>query len=431
MELLKQELRKIWNPVILVVLIILGGFYYFLFSGTVIEFFSSGSSSEEAAFSLSAEWSKKYGTTLEPEERAELDTQLAEEKELFAEGLKAFDEPAQYGFYDWDSFMAFRDAYYESTRNSETPGVADMELETVIWKIIGGTNHFTVQTLMGIMESYDRLAQDLPPNLNYDGKPQTDPMYDRIMQRISEIKSSDSVRGYMPTSIYESTNTYLKRFAVWAILSVILLLSPTLVRDKLHRMHSMQWSSKTGRRILNVQYVAAGISALALTIINFAIYAIPFLRCQPLLFKDFKLFSFQLCRIPWFDWTYGQYLLIMSVIIVVLAMAAAGFAVLLSRYSGNYVAMLLKALPLFAILAFISSRYVTNQAFFIGNKASRALGFPGAEFLIVSVLALASVAARVISCSRHIFMLKETDSAWFTNKQIWLKQKWRQYIGKR
>lgn len=271
-------------------IVLLGLLYYFLFAGFYIQYFSNGSEAQ-ASFALSAQWAEKYGTTIEPAERAEMDSQLEQEKALFSEQLTAFDEPKQYGFSDWESFAAFRNEYYNQT--SENDGKADMGTEEVIWKMIGGTNFYTVQTLMGIMESYDYLASDIPPNLNYDGIGDSAAAQAKILARVNAIKGSSMVHGYLPSGILVTTNGYAKDLAVWSVLSVILLLSPTLVHDRLRRTRSMQWSSRKGRQILNVQFAAAGISAAVLSAVNGIVYAVPLLLQHPLIFKDFSLFRFK------------------------------------------------------------------------------------------------------------------------------------------
>lgn len=86
-------------------------------------------------------------------------------------------------------------------------------------------------------------------------------------------------------------------------------LSPTLVRDALHRTQAMQWASRRGRRVLNVQMGAALLSGLLLTLLNCAVYLGPFLATGALTFWDCPLVTVWPGTYPWFDWTYGQYLL--------------------------------------------------------------------------------------------------------------------------
>ena len=91
MSLFWQELKKIWRPGILAAIILLGLLYYYMFPSFYIEHFSNGPSAQEE-FNLSVEWVNRYGPTLEPEERAEVDSQLAEEVVKFNRQLEEFPE---------------------------------------------------------------------------------------------------------------------------------------------------------------------------------------------------------------------------------------------------------------------------------------------------------------------------------------------------
>ena len=96
MELLKWELRKIWRPGILAAILLLGAVYYWMFPQFYIEHFCNGPQSE-AQFDLASDWVERYGPTLEPEERAELDEQMAGEITAFDTQITAIPEAAAAG----------------------------------------------------------------------------------------------------------------------------------------------------------------------------------------------------------------------------------------------------------------------------------------------------------------------------------------------
>ena len=106
MELWKWELRKIWRPGILAAILLLGAVYYWMFPEFYIEYFCNGPASR-AQFQLASEWVEKYGPTLEPEERAELDGQLAEEIAAFNVQITAISETAAAGLTDYETFDRF------------------------------------------------------------------------------------------------------------------------------------------------------------------------------------------------------------------------------------------------------------------------------------------------------------------------------------
>ena len=398
MELLKHELKKIWNPLLVPVLILLGVLYYFLFCVFYIEYFHNGAPTK-AAFELSAGWAETYGPTLEAEERAVLDGQLHAEYERFVQYVRADERAEAFGIVDWDSFDDFYQNYFDNVR--ERGGEWEEEKERVIGLIVNNSNYHEIIFLQRVIETYDMLGNDILPNLNYDGMGDSDALRTKKLARIGEIKGSDMVHGYLPVNVIDNTWSYAQRIAVWCILSVILLLSPMLVRDRLRRTRSTQWTSRRGRRIWNTQLLAAGISAIVLTAFNMITYTLPFLAQEPLVFKDFRLFSFMRFGIPWVDWTYGRYLIVLATMIFLLTMTAAGFTVILSQYSGHYIAMLLKALPLFAMMAYISAGVLLDRSFFFGNPLSEWLELPEAEVFCVAVLLLIAVALLLIARTRQ------------------------------
>ena len=137
MRLLAWELRKIWRPGILAAILLLGAVYYWMFPEFYIEYFCNGPASQ-AQFQLASEWVEKYGPTLEPEERAELDGQLAEEIAAFDVQIAAIPETAAVGLTDYETFSKFRENYYSGTAASG--GEADMDLESLVHRVYGGTN---------------------------------------------------------------------------------------------------------------------------------------------------------------------------------------------------------------------------------------------------------------------------------------------------
>ena len=329
MTLFKWELRKIWRPGILAAMLLLGVVYYWMFPEFYIEYFCNGPDAE-AQFQLASEWVAQYGPTLEPEERAELDGQLAEELETFNEQIAAIPEAAAAGLTDYRTFCAFRDDYYTDTAASG--GDADMDLESLVQRVYSGTNWYIIEEIQNTMDLYDAHEKDRTmeiPNREAMGQPEA------MVRRADQLTVPESAHSLLPFPVKESTREYGKDLVVWCVLSIVLLLSPTLVRDRLRRTRAMQWTSRRGRSILTTQMAAALCSALVLTVVNLVIYAIPFLAQGPLQFHACGLDGIWAWGTPWFDWTYGTYLIVLAGMILALSLAAAGFTVFLSQYSSH------------------------------------------------------------------------------------------------
>ena len=380
MSLFWQEIKKIWRPGLLAGIILLGLVYYYMFPSFYIEHFSNGPSAKEE-FDLSVEWVARYGPTLEPEERTEVDSQLAEEIAKFNRQLEDFPEAVAVGITDYTSFRAAD----QSDENTQ-----------LMWDIRDGTNYYTIENIQQMLWLYDyqRDYLDQPEFFQYYTP----------KEQAQMLAVEGWPKSLLSGSVMDSTNYYLKYLARWTAISVILLLSPTLVRDRLRRTRPLQWSSRRGRRVLHTQLAAGLISALLLSVANITAYAIPFLAQGPLALKDCPLGNTVWGGgTPWFNWTYGQYLGILTGMVLALGLGVGAVTLFLSRFSDSYVSMLLKAFPLFVAMGGFFATWVMNHAFFFHPAWDGADFFvsKGAEAACIAALLFAGAALTGWSCLRQ------------------------------
>ena len=396
MRLLAWELQKIWRPGILAAILLLGAAYYWMFPEFYIEYFCNGPASQ-AQFQLASEWVEEYGPTLEPEERAELDGQLAEEIGKFNQQIAAIPETAAAGLTDYETFDRFREDYLNDTLDSGSQ--ADMDMEYLLSRVYGGTNWYLIEEIQYTMELYD--TQEEHNALVISGR-KAEGQPEAMIHREEQLAEPERAHGLLPFSVKESTREYGMDLAVWCVLSIVLLLSPTLVRDRLRGTRAMQWASRRGWSVLTTQMAAALCSALVLTAINLVVYAIPFLAQEPLRFRDCGLDGIWEWSAPWFDWTYGTYLVVLVGLILALSLAAAGLTVFLSQYSGSYIAMLLKALPLFAAVGAVLGSWLLDMPFSFRRIWENGPWMPkGMEAAVTAGLLAVSILLCTLTCRRQ------------------------------
>ena len=396
MELWKWELRKIWRPGILAAILLLGAVYYWMFPQFYIEYFCNGPNAE-AQFTLASDWVARYGPTLEQAERAELDGQLAEELDVFAQQIAAIPEAVTAGLTDYEAVLSFRENYLDGTQ--EHGGEADMDVEALLYRVYSGTSWYRIEVLTDVMEAYDTQAErraQIVSNRREDGQPEA------MVRREAELASSEMAHSLLPLSVKRSTQEYGKDLAVWCVLSIVLLLSPTLVRDRLRNTRPLQWASRRGRAILSTQMGTALLSALMLTIVNLTIYAVPFLAQGPLRFAACGLDGIWEWGTPWFDWSYGTYLLVLVGLLLALSLGAAGLTVFLSQYSGSYIAILLKAVPLFVAVGAVLGTWLLDMPFRFRNLGNGAVWLPrGIEALTAAALLVLGLSLCILSCRQQ------------------------------
>ena len=149
MALLGWELRKIWRPALLAAIALIGLVFWQIRTEFYIEHLGSGWEDE---IGLTNRWLEEYGVTIEPEERAELDGQLAEAKAAFSVQVAQMDGAAEAGVRDWPSWLAWEDQYNEDAR-AERERNRDL-----YWAVHSNTNCGEIEALETFLERYDRLA---------------------------------------------------------------------------------------------------------------------------------------------------------------------------------------------------------------------------------------------------------------------------------
>ena len=158
MRLFLSELRKIWHPAVVAAVLALGVMYYLLMPSFYVVHFPNGPN-QQASFDLATDWAARFGPTMEPEERAQLDAQLAEEQAEFATWIAAVPEAAEKGIVDYATYAAFCDEVDEARSQSAShEGVRGMtydEARSFQEQLFYETNLFTIQELEDFLQCYD------------------------------------------------------------------------------------------------------------------------------------------------------------------------------------------------------------------------------------------------------------------------------------
>lgn len=245
MALLRWELKKIWRPGLLLAIALIGVVFYQVRTGFYLEHFSTSNDRGGTQVQLASGWLERYGTTMEPEERAELDGQLEELEAEFARQVAQIPGAAQAGITDYESYGAWKEAYHDRARAEERTE----EESDLYWSIYYDTNLNMVESLLQFMQEYDNLTGG-GSALDWGGDVGSySPAHEASIRRIEGIEA-EGVCGFLSSTMINNTDEFFHYFAIWCAFSGVLLLSPTLVRDALHRTRAMQWTSRRGRREL-------------------------------------------------------------------------------------------------------------------------------------------------------------------------------------
>lgn len=189
---------------------------------------------------------------------------------------------------------------------------------------------------------------------------------------------------------------------VYTILATILLVAPMITGDRQRRIHVLQYSTKTGRKILKIQLAATFLSSFLLNLLLIGGLILPFILANKLYWsahmQGYTGFGFQLYNI-----TFGAYVWLIMGMIFLLSMAAAGIAFIIARFSSNIILLLIKAVPVGLALwgvSFLSINFALTDN----------------NFIFIHLLRGSLVAPEVAVCG-VIFLLSMLGVSWLILKE--------------
>lgn len=348
-----QELKKIWTPTRIFCFIALSVLMYASFISPIIKRFETGNGIDafHEKMQISKEWVSRYGSTVEPEEYADIENEYREmirkidasmsDKEIFSEcGVESYDEFLTYEVnavngkegYDYGKYKEMRELLFaDSTYNAV------------------------------YLQEYRELMAD------YE-------------------KASEEYNAILPEEVIIYTTDFLIYLSIWCFITVLLISSPVMVNDVASNMNTEQYTSKIGKKIYRKQYWCTMFSVLLAEAIVIVIGIIVWKTTGTSAFSRVGLNSFMYHMKPTLKIKYSCMFGLFVLIIGFLGIGVGSIAFCLSSRSSNVISMLIKVTP----LAVVAGAYILGltNAFFRNNIFYNLTHIPGIEILLAAAIAV-------------------------------------------
>ena len=102
------------------------------------------------------------------------------------------------------------------------------------------------------------------------------------------------------------------------------------------------------------------------------------------------MYSFLYAAFCWPNWTYGAWCAVLVLLGLLVSTGLAAAVFVLSRYSNNYIGMLLKLIPVIAAAAIFCLKLMAN-GFYVNNPLYQMIPLPYVEGAAAAVIFLAGV----------------------------------------
>jgi hypothetical protein len=333
--------------------------FYLTFMRYYIENYPNGHPATESDM-LCRTLVQKYGTTLEPDEfeeflqtRAELvrkaDGVIAGNPQLAMLGItnyaglqKAIESLSRDDASDQellDLATIFEEFYHTTIVIVDNTRIQTAATTTAPEAQIG----YQIDALDGIAANYQNVL-DSSALRDYGvvkGKPGTD----AISARFVDMTSTDEYRAIIPQQALDNTAGYARVLSLLVVFATLILLAPLLASDRMGRVHLLQYTAKTGRRILGRQLLAVLMSSVTLTTVLLAVFGALYASNGLQVFWHSDASSFNAFYTTLIRLTFGQLVLLMTGMLYALGLAFSLLAFVLSRFSTNFIALIAGLIP--------------------------------------------------------------------------------------
>ncbi|MFJ7935939.1 hypothetical protein [Sporosarcina sp. NPDC096371] len=316
MRIFWNELKKILTWKILLLLVLVNSVLYFFLIQFHIEYFPNGRPALDS-YNIGIEMIEKYGTQMDEEEFLdfkevyntqvkEADLYVQSQKEFAAAGIDTYE---QFRRFDWEK--------------------ASEELSQLRFNVI----HVKQIDTFWELQERDRLIEFYEIKdevLGYDNA--------RQIQRVEELIAAKTY-GVYPEVAIMNFKEFIGNVAIAILISVVLAISPMILRDRSRQVLALQYTSKTGRSLYKTKIFAGLISAFvvmtALLTIYFSIYS----SNHTAMYFDLPINSF-IGHEFWYDPTFFQYILLCVAAIYVIGFVFSLLAMSFSSIVPNSMALI-------------------------------------------------------------------------------------------
>jgi len=310
---------------------------YFLLIEFYIEYFPNGS--EKYSYELGVEMVEKYGASMDNEEFKD-----------FKEAYKRKVEEANRYLQNREDFVAAGRAEYDKAieYDRENPDSEANALHDTLFFDSDSELFWELQEYDWIIDNY-AYRKTIPDNVTY-------------AQRLRyEELISEGTYGVYPDDAIRNFKHYILNVAVAILFSVVLVISPSILKDRSGGIVPLQYAAKKGRQLFRVKlaagYIAAFLIITGLLAVYFALYSLN----EPSIFFNVHVNTF-FAQDSWYDPTFFQFILLCTAAIYVISFMFVTLSMTVSNLVPNLVTLIGVQIPFVAgFLIFGNRRLLPNM----------------------------------------------------------------------
>ena len=317
MRLFLYELKRIWSWQVLMLIFFVNIFLNHFIISFDIDYFPNGQPDTQL-YEIGEKIIPMFGSKIDAKEYEQLE-QMYEEEVKKANAFLSNDPEARklhldtyekLGNIDFNDEQAY--TYYDEVFSELNKEVA-----------------LNLQAYEIYMDIYKEREDDLTTSLGWGPSQQ---------QKLHKLADEQKHASYTDIAI-KNFDAYKMNVAVVIFLSIIILLSPVFMRDKMANVVAIQYTTKKGRRSYRIKWLAGLVSGFVMTLLLIVSYTIPYLGNHLENYYNLPLSTFA-WYYSWYDLTFIDYIWLSVGVVIVLSILLSILTLTISTIVQNMSALI-------------------------------------------------------------------------------------------
>ncbi|WP_055070181.1 hypothetical protein [Clostridium massiliamazoniense] len=328
MSLVIYEIKKLFNIKSIMVTLLGAVLIWFLFIDFDIKYFPNGIG-ERAAFNISEEMLKNYGTTVDEKEFEDFISNTKKIEEELNKEILNNETMIKYGIKSYKELKAFEENAFKNHMTEEEQKIfneiSNFTIGNELSRIIAERNK--------IIESYKGRNEDIPYLIEN--------LSNKALERYKEVEGTKERTSPLSYGILNNYNNIIISILGLVIVTVFFMVSPIFIEDKKSKVDYLQYSSKKGRGVFKSKLIAGFLTVIIVTSIEILIMGVLYSTNNTLQFWNCSVNSIFVSQEPlWFDMTFGQYIIITMVFVYIIAMITGIISMYVSSKANSYITLI-------------------------------------------------------------------------------------------
>lgn len=339
MQILWNEIKKLLTWKMLLLLVFVNTVLYLLLIEFHIEYFPNGRPALDS-YKIGIEMIDKYGTDFDEEEFLDFKKTYENQLNQANEYLQSKNEFADADIESYQDFRTF-DRENEAS-NALRNQVFHEESVDIFWEL--QERERLIEFFEVKEESLDAYKQNAT---------------DAQVAKFDELIEARHFQMYTDVVI-QNYKEYIFNVAIVILLSIILMISPGILRDRTRQLLDLQYTAKKGRNLYKTKIMAGLITSIMMITVLLVVYMSIYSLNNTSMYFNIPVHMF-IADHYWYDPTFFQYILLTILAIYVLGIVSSLVAMSFSSIVPNFITLIGVQVPyVFVMLALILG-YLLNK----------------------------------------------------------------------